>query len=69
MRRSPITVQSASSAERPCASAMSSATPTVGNTADAAVTDASDTNAAPPGYSGASRRKSSIEKRVLPVPP
>ena len=64
-----MTVQSASSAERPCASAISSAMPTVGNTAEAAVTDASETNAAPPGYSGASRWNSSIEKRVLPVPP
>ena len=68
-RRSPMTVTSASSAERPCASAMSSAIPTVGSTSAAAVTEASETNAAPPGYSGAMRRKSSIENRVLPVPP
>ena len=51
MRRSPMTVRSASSAERPCASAMSSAAATVGNTSADAVTDASETNAAPPGYS------------------
>ena len=64
-----MTVPSASSAERPCASAMSSAMPTVGSTSAAAVTEASETKAAPPAYSGARRRKSSIEKRVLPVPP
>ena len=69
MRRCPITVQSASSAERPCASGISNAMQTVGNTDEAAVTAASDTNAAPPGYSGTNRWNSSIEKRVLPVPP
>ena len=68
-RRSPMTVASASRAERPWASAMSSAMATVGSTSAAAVTEASDTKAAPPAYSGARRRKSSIEKRVLPVPP
>ena len=64
-----MTVASASRAERPWASAMSSAMAIVGSTSAGAVTEASDTKAAPPAYSGARRRKSSMENRVLPVPP
>lgn len=43
IRRSPMTVHSASSAERPWASAMSSEMLTVGSTSAASVTEASET--------------------------
>ena len=42
---------------------------TVGNTDEAAVTAASDNECGAAGISGTNRWNSSIEKRVLPVPP
>ncbi len=52
-RCSPITVERASRAVRPWASAISSAMLTVGRTSAASVTETRDTKAAPPAYAAA----------------
>jgi hypothetical protein len=55
--------------ERPGASGIARAVASVGSTSAASVTEASETNAEPAARSPARRLKSSIAKRVLPVPP
>ena len=69
MRRSPITVHSASIAARPCASATSSVVAIADATSAAFETEASETNAASSVKCVASRSCSSMAKRVFPVPP